>query len=181
MFLVAAPALSTASKAYFMPLLLVALLFSLGGDIALLWPEQLFLVGLGLFLVAHCFYIALFRQGQAWFPSRAALVAVLSVGATMYAVIWPGLTDPVLKAAVAVYVTVISLMAAQALGRATMLKDAASRWVAAGACIFMVSDACIAINKFVTPLPLAGLWILATYYTAQLLIARHARPADPPV
>ena len=103
--LVASPALSTASKAYFMPFLLMALLFSLGGDIALLWPEQLFLVGLGLFLVAHCFYIALFRQGQAWFPSRAALGAVLGVGATMYAVIWPGLTDPVLKAAVAMYVT----------------------------------------------------------------------------
>ncbi|OYU43527.1 MAG: hypothetical protein CFE44_17895, partial [Burkholderiales bacterium PBB4] len=59
--LVAAPALSKASKASFMPFLLVALLFSLGGDIALLWPEQLFLVGLGLFLVAHGFYIALFR------------------------------------------------------------------------------------------------------------------------
>ena len=177
---VAVPALSTASKAYFSVFLTAALVFSLGGDIALLWPETLFIVGLGLFLVAHCFYIALFRQGQAWFPNRKALVAVLAVGAGMYAIIWPGLADPVLKVAVAVYVSVISLMAAQAIGRATVLKDAASRWVAVAACIFMLSDACIAINKFVTPLPLAGLWILVTYYTAQLLIARHARPAHPP-
>ena len=147
----------------------------MGGDIALLWPESLFLLGLGLFLVAHGFYIALFRQGLSWFPNGKALAAVLAVGAGMYAVIWPGLNDPVLKIAVAVYVSVISLMAAQAIGRAMVLGDASSRWVAVGACVFMVSDACIAINKFVTPLPLAGLWILATYYTAQLLIAHHAR------
>ena len=173
---VAAPALFTASKAYFSAFLTAALLFSLGGDIALLWPESWFIVGLGLFLIAHGFYIALFRQGQVWFPSRKALAAVLVVGTGMYAVIWPGLSDPVLKIAVAVYVSVISLMAAQAIGRATVLQDAPSRWVAVAACIFMLSDACIAINKFVTPLPWAGLWILATYYTAQLLIARHARP-----
>ncbi len=75
---------------------------------------------------------------------------------------------------------VLVLGATGTIGRATVLKDAASRWVAVAACIFMLSDACIAINKFVTPLPLAGLWILVTYYTAQLLIARHARPAHPP-
>ena len=174
---VAASARSTWASGRFGTYLLLALVFSMGGDIALLWPETLFVLGLGLFLIAHIFYIVLFRQGQAWFPSRKALVLVLAVGAGMYAVIWPGLADPVLKVAVAAYVTVISLMAAQAIGRATVLGDAASRWVAVGACIFMVSDACIAINKFLTPLPLASLAILATYYCAQLLIVHHARPA----
>ena len=173
---VAASARSTWARGRFGTYLLLALVFSMGGDIALLWPETLFVMGLGLFLIAHIFYIVLFRQGQTWFPSRKALVLVLAVGSGMYAVIWPGLADPVLKVAVAAYVTVISLMAAQAIGRATVLGDVASRWVAVGACIFMVSDACIAINKFLTPVPLALLWILATYYTAQLLIVHHARP-----
>ena len=160
--------------------LMLALAFSMGGDIALLWPDTGFILGLGSFLVAHVFYIVLFRQGQAWFPSRKALAMVLTVGAGMYAIIWPGLADPVLKIAVAAYVTVISLMAAQAIGRATVLGDTASRWVAVGACIFMASDACIAMDKFLTPVPLASLWILATYYAAQLLIVHHARPPHSP-
>jgi alkylglycerol monooxygenase len=48
-------------------------------------------------------------------------------------------------------------------------------WVALGACVFMVSDSLIAINKFVTPVTLSPLWILATYYAAQLLIVHNAR------
>jgi uncharacterized membrane protein YhhN len=95
----------------------------------------------------------------------------------MYSIVWGGLTDPVLKIAVAAYVTVISLMAAQAIGRAGALDDAAARRVALGACIFMVSDSLIAINKFVTPVALSSLWILATYYTAQILIVHNAREA----
>ncbi len=159
--------------------LLLAMAFSLGGDVALLWPQSLFILGLGLFLVAHIFYIALFRQGQVWFPSRKALVVLLAIGAATYALIWPGLTDVPLQVAVAVYVAAIACMAAQAIGRALVLDDAASRWAALGACIFMASDTLIAVNKFVAPVPLSGWWILATYFTAQLLIAHHARPHRP--
>ena len=122
------------------------------------------------------FYIALFKQGQLWFPSRRALVATLGVGALMYAVLFAGL-NPVLRVAVAAYVLVIALMAAQAIGRATVLRDTASVWVAIGAGFFMLSDALLATNKFATPLPLAQLWILSTYYIAQILITRFARPA----
>jgi alkylglycerol monooxygenase len=158
-----------------------ALLFSLAGDVFLMLPGDVplaglppFILGLASFLIAHVFYITLFKQGQAWFPNRRALGTVLAVGALMYAIVWPGLGDPVLKAAVAAYVLVISLMAAQAIGRATVLGDAAARWVAVGACVFMVSDSLIAVNKFVTPVALSPLWILTTYYAAQLLIAHNA-------
>jgi alkylglycerol monooxygenase len=163
-------------------LLIGALLFSLGGDVFLMLPGNVpvwglppFILGLASFLVAHIFYIALFRQGHAWFPSRRALAGVLSVGALMYAIVWPGLADPILKSAVAAYVLVISLMAAQAIGRATVQGDTAARWVAVGACVFMVSDSLIAINKFVAPVALSSLWILATYYAAQLLIVHNMR------
>ena len=179
---VAARALSAGAASRFDVLLLAALLFSLGGDVFLMLPGDVpllgqppFILGLGSFLVAHLVYIALFRQGQAWFPSKRALLLVLGFGAGMYAIVWGGLGDPVLKVAVAAYVTVISLMAAQAIGRATVLGDDASKWVAVGACIFMVSDSLIAINKFVMPVPLSPLWILATYYCAQMLIVHHAR------
>ena len=34
----------------------------------------------------------------------------------------------------------------------------------------MLSDATLATNRFVQPLPLAQLWVLVTYYVAQVLI-----------
>jgi len=170
---------STRAAGRFNALLIAALVFSLAGDVFLMLPGNYFIPGLASFLVAHVFYIALFRQGQGWFPSKRALVAVLAVGATMYGIVWGGLGDPVLKIAVAAYVTVISLMAAQAIGRARVQRDAAARWVALGACVFMVSDSLIAINKFVTPVALSSLWILTTYYCAQMLIVHNARlPED---
>ena len=159
-------------------LLTGALLASLAGDVFLmLRGPQWFIPGLASFLVAHGFYIALFRIGQPWFPSRRALLATLAFGAAMYAHVWNGLGDPVLKVAVAAYVTVIALMAAQAIGRASVLRTPGAIAVALGACIFMVSDSLIAINRFVAPLPLAGLWVLATYYAAQLLIVLHVVPS----
>ena len=37
----------------------------------------------------------------------------------------------------------------------------------------MLSDSLIAVNRFVAPLPASSLAVLATYYVAQLLIARN--------
>lgn len=161
-------------------LLLAALLFSLGGDVFLMLPGDYFLPGLASFLVAHLFYIALFRQGAPWFASRTGLVAVLGFGLGMYAIVWSRLPNAVLAAAVGAYVTVISLMASQAIGRARHLGSTDARWVAAGACIFMASDSLIAIHKFLTPLPLESLWILLTYFSAQFLIVHHMRPVPDP-
>ncbi len=179
---VAARAYFTRATGQFNSKLLAALGFSLVGDVFLMLPGNQplaglppFILGLGAFLVAHLFYIALFRQGQAWFPSRRALITVLGFGAAMYAVVWGGLGDPVLKVAVAAYVAVISLMVAQAIGRAVTLGDSASRWVAVGACVFMLSDSLIAIHKFVSPIALSSLWILVTYYAAQMLIVHFSR------
>jgi uncharacterized membrane protein YhhN len=156
-------------------LLLAALFFSLGGDVFLMLPGNYFIPGLASFLVAHLFYIALFRQGMPWFASRTGLAAVLGFGATMYAVLWSHLPDPVLAGAVGAYVTVISLMASQAIGRAKILGTSDARLVATGTCIFMASDSLIAVNKFLTPIPLESLWILVTYFAAQFLIVHFMR------
>jgi hypothetical protein len=134
-----------------------------------------FIAGLVAFLVAHLFYIALFKQGQAWFPSRRSLAATLGAGLAMYVFLFPGL-NAVLKGAVAAYVVVIALMAAQAIGRATVLRDKASVLVAVGAVFFMVSDSLLATNKFAVPIPMAQFWVLGTYYMAQILISRNAVP-----
>ena len=178
---VAASAYTTVARGRFYVYLVAALVASLAGDVFLMLPGKYFIPGLASFLVAHLFYIALFRQGVPWFPSRRALAGTLAVGAVMYAWVWGGLTDPLLQVAVAAYVSVIALMAAQAIGRAVVVRDAAATAVGLGACVFMLSDSLIAINRFVQPLPLVSLWVLASYYTAQILIVRCARPVVPAV
>ena len=62
--------------------------------------------------MTHMFYIALFRQRVSWFPSRTALAVTLAIGAAMLLMLWPRLDDPVLRAAVPVYVLMICLMGA---------------------------------------------------------------------
>jgi uncharacterized membrane protein YhhN len=156
-------------------LLMAALALSLAGDVFLMFPGY-FIPGLVAFLLAHLAYIALLRQGQRWFPSRRALAGTLGVGTAMYAFLWQGGLPPALRAPVAAYVVVIALMAAQAIGRATVLRERAAIGVAVGAGFFMLSDSLLAINKFVTPLPMAQVWVLGTYYAAQLLIVHHLRP-----
>ena len=58
------------------------------------------------------------------------------------------------------------------IGRATVLQKQGALWVAIGAGFFMLSDTLLALNKFVSPLPLSQLWVLSTYYVAQVLIVR---------
>ena len=152
--------------------LLAALGVSVMGDVWLMLPG-FFVQGLASFLIAHVFFIALFRQGIDWFPSKLALVCALVYGALMLTVLWPYLATG-LKAPVAAYVVVITLMGAQAFGRASVLKTWHARWVAVGALLFMASDSLLAWDKFVAPIPLGQLWVLGTYFSAQLLIARWA-------
>lgn len=159
-------------------LLVVALAFSLLGDVFLMLPGR-FIPGLVAFLVAHLCYVALLRLGVGWLPRPLALAATLGVGVAVYALLFPGL-DPVLKGAVAAYVVVIAVMAAQAIGRAAVLKDRASIAVAIGAVFFMASDTLLALNRFWQPLPMAQFWVLSTYYVAQILIAVNARAAAIP-
>jgi len=156
-------------------LLIAGLVASLAGDVLLMWP-QFFVPGLICFLLAHLAYIALFAVGVGTFPRRGALGATLSIGVLMYAFLWWGGLPAGLRVPVGIYVIVIACMAAQALGRAAVLVDAPARHVALGACLFMLSDALLATNRFVQPLPVASLWVLASYYAAQWLIAANVRP-----
>ncbi len=168
---------STGTTGTFRSTFIAALTFSLAGDVLLMFPGY-FIPGLVAFLLAHLCYLALFRQGVPWFPSRRALLATLAIGAAVYALLWSGL-NPVLKIAVAAYVVAIALMAAQAVGRATVLREKPATLVAVGAAFFMLSDALLAFNRFVQPLQLAGLaapfWVLSSYYIAQLLIANNVQ------
>ncbi|MCW5632523.1 MAG: lysoplasmalogenase [Rubrivivax sp.] len=153
---------------------LVGLVLSLGGDVALLWPQQGFLPGLVSFLLAHLAYLVAFTRRHrfaAWWPAFAAYAAVSGL---VLVSLWPGVPGA-LRGPVVAYVLFLASMAAQA---AVLWRRGAARGavLALGGALFLVSDALLATNKFAGPLPLASLWILATYWAAQWCIASWLAP-----
>ena len=162
--------------------LLAGLVLSLVGDVALLWPQQGFLPGLVAFLLAHLAYLVAFTRGVRFGAWPLAFAGYAALAAVVLAVLWPGVPGP-LRAPVVAYVLCLAAMAAQtatAWRVAGVPADAATRRRLAGAAIggalFLTSDALLATNRFHTPLPLSTLWILATYWSAQWLIASALPP-----
>jgi uncharacterized membrane protein YhhN len=139
------------------------------GDVLLLYPG-LFVPGLVAFLVAHLCYFKLLSMDALLLSSKRAVVSCLLAGALMYAVLFFNGLPVDMRIPVGLYVMVIALMASQAWGRSMHLKDPASWWTAVGASVFMLSGGVLAIDRFISPLPYAGLWVLATYYAAQALM-----------
>lgn len=154
--------------------LLAGLVLSLAGDVALLWPQQGFLPGLVSFLLAHLAYLVGFTRVQRLAARPAAFVVYAVVAGAILWQLWPGVPGG-LRAPVAVYVVALASMAAQA---AVLWRAGASRGavLALGGALFVASDALLATNKFAGPLPLSGLWILATYWSAQWCIASFMAP-----
>ncbi|MBN9038769.1 MAG: lysoplasmalogenase [Rhizobiales bacterium] len=159
------------------PLLLTAAL-ALGavGDAALAQRgERAFLAGLAAFLLAHLAYVALFAtRWQGWDivtrePWRMALgLALLAVCAFMAVRLRPAVGDA-LRLPVAAYTAAILAM-----GLAALLVPG---WgIAAGAALFVASDALLATRKFLLAPeaaagPRLGWAVWASYYLAQALIA----------
>ena len=152
----------------------VGLVCSLAGDVALLWPVQGFLPGLVSFLLAHLAYLVAFTRVQGFAARRGPFVAYALVAGGILALLWPGVPAP-LRGPVLVYVLALASMAAQAavLWRAGVPRGGV---LALGGALFVLSDALLATNRFAAPLPLASLWILASYWAAQWCIASWLAP-----
>ena len=147
-------------------LTLAALCFSALGDVllALEFPNQ-FVFGLGAFLLAQLLYAANFLRAANFRSRRFALrgLPVLLAALLLAQLLLPAAGE--LALAVLVY---LSAIVAMALSAAAHRGDSALLF--AGAATFMVSDALIAVNKFLLPLPLAGTAIMLTYYGAQMML-----------
>lgn len=158
---------------------IVGLVLSLLGDVALLWPKEGFLPGLVSFLLAHLAYLVAFTRVQRFAARGAPFVVYAAVAGGILTLLWPGVPAP-LRLPVLLYVLALASMAAQAavLWRAGVPRGGV---LALGGALFVLSDALLATNRFSTPLPMASLWILASYWSAQWCIASwlSPRPADP--
>lgn len=160
--------------------ILAGLALSLVGDVALLWPKEGFLPGLIAFLLAHLAYIVAFH-GRVRFAARwQPFAAYALIAALVLTLLWPGV-PAALRLPVLLYVACLGSMAAQSAvvwraARGTAAEPLA-RLGAIGGALFMLSDALLATNRFAGPLPLASLWVLASYWAAQWCIAGSLRGA----
>ncbi|GAB3376519.1 lysoplasmalogenase [Lysobacter rhizosphaerae] len=157
---------------------LVGLLLSMLGDVFLMLvptprgPDW-FVFGLASFLCAHVAYLYGFccraRLFARWWPF--ALYAVVAV--VVSAVLAPRLPEP-LRWPVYAYVLILSVMAAQAAAVWARSPGRATASAALGGAFFVVSDATLAMDRFVAPFPAAVVVVLATYWIAQTLIGLSA-------
>jgi uncharacterized membrane protein YhhN len=161
---------------------LIGIALSLCGDVFLMLPKEIapsgFLLGLSSFLVAHLFFLRALTSDTKLFAKPLVLLGFLLFGGANLAVLWPGLA-PGLKVPVVAYVACLAAMAAQAAARHLQWRSQGSRLAALGGLAFMLSDTLLAYNKFYAPIPVSPLWILGTYYTALLLIARSVAASEP--
>ncbi|WP_260610103.1 lysoplasmalogenase [Streptomyces sp. WAC06614] len=143
-------------------LLVAALLFGWGGDVALLFDaDPAFLVGMGSFALGHVCYLALFGKRPAD-PRLAAGYAVALLGTV--GLLWGDLPAE-LRIPVAGYSLLLTAMAwrSGSLGRRAGL----------GGALFLLSDSLIATGVAHWPqLPRPDFWIMLTYVASQYLLAR---------
>lgn len=142
----------------------VALVLSLLGDVLLMVPCDLFVLGLASFLLGHLAYIAGMHvdgvDGTRFLAGIViAVAAIVVVGSMILRGVRRG-QDPQLAGPVAAYMVVISAMVASAVGvgRGPMVLGAVS---------FYVSDALIAWNRFLRETRHAAVAIMVTYHVAQ--------------
>jgi len=155
-------------------LFMAGLGFALLGDVLLMIREaDLFVPGLAAFLVMQIIYCLCFVVDL---PKNATLNALqtklhfLAVALVLYIFLLPDLPDLTMTIAVAIYAYSLATMAWLALLRKKGVSGKSFKLVFAGALLFMFSDSCIAINRFLMPIPYNTVWVMCTYAAAQYMI-----------
>jgi alkenylglycerophosphocholine hydrolase len=150
------------------------LLFSLLGDVALLWGGPLaFKVGMAAFLCAHVAYTLGFLRVAAlsWRPVVAGVLAISTSIFVVHAA-YPGAGG--LRLPLIVYATALTTMVVSA-SATTGGHLLLARYAAIGAVLFYVGDASLAVDQFVVRIPHAALLTSGVYWLGQLGIATSAR------
>ncbi len=150
-------------------LMLAALFFSWLGDVLLMRSsEGFFMGGLAAFLSAHVCYIWIFSREATLHPLRVLpflMYVVLLLAGPLHGKLPESLQIPVYS-----YVVVITAMGIVASLRSTQRPG--YELILIGSILFILSDSFLALNKFSSPLPLAGFWVMLTYGLAQYFIVK---------
>jgi uncharacterized membrane protein YhhN len=160
--------LGQAALPFYKYMIIAGLIFSLAGDIFLMLATDRFVAGLVAFLLAHLFYIAAFASEIStliWWP----LIPFVIFGTVIYIILVSSLGK--LKLPVLIYVAVILIMAWLAWERWSQTGHIGALLASIGAVLFIVSDAILAMDRFLGTFKLARALNLTTYFAAQLLIA----------
>jgi uncharacterized membrane protein YhhN len=139
----------------------IALVLSLAGDIFLMLPGDLFVFGLGAFLVGHLAYtvgLNLHTDGDWLFAIPVVIIAAALATRLLRGIKRSG--EEALLGPVVAYVVVIGAMVISAVASGNAL-------AAVGALLFMGSDALIGETRFVRPHRGAGVAIMVTYHLGQ--------------
>ncbi len=154
-----------------------SLFFAWLGDVFLIFSAEtpfFFLVGLCAFLITQLLYSLSFLKVARMFPLQwnmpklMATLSIVTMGGLLLTLLWPKLGT--LQIPVMIYGCVITLMASLSLRIWLANRKSFSGFMLSGALLFMISDSILAINKFYSPIPEAGFWIMLTYGIAQYLI-----------
>lgn len=158
--------------------IIVALVFSLGGDIALMYTgknEHFFTLGLGSFLFAQVFYSAAFVKSylvnheirllhkRGW-----VLILIAAYGFFYFRAIKDYLGD--LVGPVLIYTLVLMLMLLLAYNRYKKVSSKSFLYISLGATLFVASDSILAWSHFVEPVVHSHILIMLTYGLAQYCI-----------
>ena len=157
-------------------IVLIGLLFCLGGDVALMFQEnqKAFRSGLVLFLMGHVAYIFAFSLSSTITTLDIfTTLLLLSIGIGFYQLIKANLGK--MRISVILYMVIISLMVnrAIAVGTNQSIANTQSVMIIVGAILFYVSDIILAANRFWKPWRCNRI-SLAFYYAGQMLIALSA-------
>ena len=152
---------------------MAALVFSLVGDILLMFEGQ-FISGLIAFLTAHiCYIIAFLRDNKGSIFSKSdrftGVLSILAYSSVFLYVVLPKVDAP-LKVPIGIYALIISIMLLTVLNRWKSVNAASFQWALVGALLFVMSDSILAINKFVQPFAMSHIFIMLTYAFGQFMI-----------
>jgi uncharacterized membrane protein YhhN len=158
---------------FYTAIILMGLIFSLGGDIVLILPlAKAFFIGLLFFIMTHLIYGIGFTwfNGFFWQDAFSAAIIVL-LSTIIYAYLYPSLEK--VKLAVAFYVLIISFMVWRAVSVlfGTAFTPAQAGLIISGAILFYVADTLEAFYRFKNQIVQLRAIYLSSYYAGQLLIA----------
>ncbi|SNV98662.1 putative inner membrane protein [Legionella pneumophila] len=145
--------------------LILALVFSLAGDVVLTLPVALQLeLGIGCFLLAHCFYIALFLKSFQFNKLHFFYyILILLLMAFIAFTIIPYLGDLLIPVMIYFCVLMLMLFSAFQVKKETLT-------IGSGALFFLISDLTLALNLFVYTQADVRIFVMFTYYVAQFLL-----------